>query len=86
VLNKEEPALHPSILGKRAMFLEQWGLGLHVIGSEVQKTNERRGRYIKIAGTIVGLAGLGLGGAASFGYARTLLVSRKDHAKQKMAR
>jgi phosphatidylglycerophosphate synthase len=82
-LNKKEPVLHASIFGKRAMFLEQWGLGLHVIGSEVQKKNERRGRYIKAAGTIVGLAGLGLGGAASFGYARTLLASRKDHSKQK---
>ena len=67
-----EPQLHSSSHGKKAMFLEQWGLGLHVISSQVYKTNERRGYLIKRAATLLTLAGLTYGIAATIGYAQTL--------------
>lgn len=67
-----EPVLHPSQNGKRAIFIEQLGLGMHIVGSEVSKTNARKGRFIKAAGTIVSLAGVGIGGVATAGYTSTL--------------
>ena len=33
--------------GKKAMFLEQWGLGLHVIASQVSRRHKRPGHFIK---------------------------------------
>jgi len=64
----EKPVLHPSQFGKKALFIEQFGLGLHVIGSELAKTNAKRGRAVKFAGTVIGAAGVVVGGVASAGY------------------
>jgi phosphatidylglycerophosphate synthase len=75
-MRHEEPQLHSSSHGKMAMFLEQWGIGLHVIGSQVSKTHERRGRLIKAAATGVGVVGLTYGIAATVGYARILYEQR----------
>lgn len=72
-----KPVIHPSYFGKRAILLEQLGLGLHVIGSEVAKKNERRGAIIKKVGTLTSVAGLGLGSAATAGYTKSLFSARK---------
>lgn len=71
-MRHEEPRLHSSSHGKKAMFLEQWGLGLHVIASQVSTTHERRGRLIKRTATVLTVAGLIHGVVATSGYARTL--------------
>jgi phosphatidylglycerophosphate synthase len=78
VVNKDEPVMHPSKLGKRAIFIEQWGLGIHVIGSEVAKNNDKRGRYIKAAGSVIGYAGVILGVGSTAGYTSTLVSSSKS--------
>jgi phosphatidylglycerophosphate synthase len=72
-----QPVIHPSYFGKRAILLEQLGLGLHVIGSEVAKKHERRAAIIKKVGTLTSVTGLGLGAAATAGYAKNLFSSRK---------
>ena len=72
-----QPVIHPSYFGKRAILLEQLGLGLHVIGSEVAKKHERRAAIIKKVGTLTSVAGLGLGAAATAGYTKSLFSSRK---------
>lgn len=74
----DKPSIHPSSFGKKAIFLEQMGLGMHVIGSEVSKQNEKRGRAIKLAGSVVGYAGVGVGIIASSGYTAKLIQSRKS--------
>lgn len=73
----DKPVIHPSQFGKKAIFMEQWGLGLHVIGSELAKTNEKRGKAVKTAGTVLTLAGVAVGVAATTGYTKLLLSSRK---------
>ncbi len=77
IVNKEDPALHPSWYGKRAMFLQQAGVGLHVVGSQMEKDEMRFSRGIKIAGTVLGAAGIALGTVASVDYARTLYRSQE---------
>ncbi len=77
----ESPVLHSSQFGKKAIFIQQWGLGLHVMGSQIEKGNENRGKAIKAAGSIIGYAGVGVGFVASSGYATKFINSRKA-AKQ----
>jgi phosphatidylglycerophosphate synthase len=80
VTNKQ-PVLHASWLGKRAIFMEQWGIGLHIVGSKVKQANPERAGVIKAAGTILGYAGVFMGGLATADYGATLWEARK-HAKQ----
>lgn len=74
-VNKQDPLIHPSQFGKKAIFMQQWALGLHVIGSEVSKQNEKRGRMMKLAGNVLGAAGVVVGAAATAGYAKILFSS-----------
>lgn len=71
------PVLHPSGLGKKAIFIEQWGLGLHVIGTEVAKKNEKRGKALRTAGTVLTTAGVVIGAAATSGYVATLRNAKR---------
>lgn len=70
--NRSDHVLHPTQFGKKAILFQEFGLGLHVIGNEVAKTNEKRARIIKLGGTALGTAGIVLGGVATIGYASTL--------------
>jgi phosphatidylglycerophosphate synthase len=70
------PVLEVDRLGKRAMFFTQWGLGIHVIGTSLERNGKPAGRYVKMGGTALAGAGLALGVAASNKYHRTFMVSR----------
>ncbi|GAC1483172.1 MAG: hypothetical protein NVS1B7_6890 [Candidatus Saccharimonadales bacterium] len=72
-LRRADTVLHPSNFGKKAIFMQQWGLGLHVFGSEVAKHNESRGNRIKLAGSVLTAAGVVVGLVASAGYVKVLL-------------
>lgn len=74
----DKPAIHPSNFGKKAIFLEEMGLGMHVIGSEVSKQHEKRGKAVKLAGSVIGYAGVGFGLIASGGYTTKLIHSRRS--------
>ncbi|MDZ7744841.1 MAG: CDP-alcohol phosphatidyltransferase family protein [Candidatus Saccharibacteria bacterium] len=74
----KEAVIHPSMFGKRAIFLQQAGLGAHVIGSKLEEDHPRMSKYVKRAGTAVGYTGVGLGIVASIGYVRALHDSLSD--------
>lgn len=75
-LKNKKPVMHSSLYGKRAIFFQQWGLGLHVIGHKLKRSNSKSSNVIKNTGTVVTLVGLGLGIAATIDYANTLAKSR----------
>lgn len=52
------PLVHPSIDGKRGIFMQQAGIGLHVIGSRVAKSKPETGWLIKTTGTAVTALGI----------------------------
>lgn len=72
----DQPVIHPSKLGKRAMFFQQSGIGIHIIGARLERDGSSLARPTKLAGNILGAAGVVLGVVASAGYARTLAQSR----------
>lgn len=78
----DKPVMHATWLGKRAIFMEQWGIGLHVIGSKISQTSYEKGSAIKAAGTALGYIGVGLGVLAGADYAATLWESRKTARNQ----
>lgn len=75
--NKNNSVIHASWAGKRAIFLQQWGLGLHVIGSRLEKDGNKRAHSVQKLGTFVTCAGLGMGGIATGGYTRAFIKSRR---------
>lgn len=79
VVNWKEPALHPSWFGKRAILLQQSGIGLHVVGSHMEKNDVRFHNAVKAAGTVLGLSGVALGVVASAGYSKTLRQSKRKN-------
>jgi len=75
--NADEPQIHPSWWGKRAILLQQTGIGLHVIGSRLEKDEKlASSRFSKTAGSVLGYAGVAFGAVASTGYAATLLKKK----------
>lgn len=75
VQHGEDSVLHASWLGKRAIFMQQAGLGAHVISSHMPISEKGRSR-VELAGTVTALCGIGLGIAASTGYARRLKAAK----------
>ncbi len=71
------PAIHPSWLGKRAILAQQTGLGLNVVGSEVKKTDDKKGNMLKLAGSVIGFTGVIMGVGSSAGYTAKYYDSRK---------
>lgn len=78
--NNQEPSIHPSQFGKKAIFMQQLGIGINVIGKKVSESNTKYGRAIKTAGTVLGWTGVGVGLVASTGY--TLDYARARRAKK----
>jgi hypothetical protein len=54
----EEPNVHPSVPGKRTIAAQEFGLGMHVIGSKIAEKAPRTGKAIKAAGSLLGWAGV----------------------------
>jgi len=79
--NKKDPVIHPSWAGKRAIFLQQWGLALHVVSKRFEHEHPTKAQTMRGAGNILGWAGVGMGIVATSGYPDTLWHARK--AKQK---
>ncbi|MBP9738971.1 CDP-alcohol phosphatidyltransferase family protein [Candidatus Saccharibacteria bacterium] len=77
-INKNESVIHASWAGKRAIFLQQWGIGLNVVGSQMEKDEMRNARSVRLAGNIIGACGVVMGGIATAGYTRTLWRSLKN--------
>jgi phosphatidylglycerophosphate synthase len=75
--NNQDPSIHPSQFGKKAIFMQQWGLGVNVIGAKIEKSNLQAGKAVKTAGNILGWAGVGVGIAASVGYTRKYVESQR---------
>lgn len=75
--NADEPQIHPSWWGKRAILMQQTGIGLHVIGSRLEKDEKLAAScFSKTAGSILGYAGVAFGVVASSGYVATLLKKK----------
>lgn len=68
--HNETPQVHSSPDGKKAIFLQQVGLGMHVIGEKLSTKQERASGLFKRMGSIVGWAGVALGVKATVGYAK----------------
>lgn len=76
ITNKAAPVLHASWFGKRAIFLQQCGVGLHVVGSQLKRDGKKReGEKLKTAGTVLGIGGIALGCVATADYGATLVGS-----------
>lgn len=76
-LNNAEPAIHPSKIGRIAIFAEQFGVGLHVIGSKLENRRPETASTLKAAGNVIGWSGVGLGLFATSGYTRKYIESCK---------
>lgn len=75
--NGRDHVLHSSWFGKRAIFLQQVGLGLHVVAAQMERDDTPRSRRVRQIANVLGWSGVGLGIAASAGYGNRLLGSRK---------
>lgn len=82
-INRNVPAIHPSWAGKRAIFLQQFGIGFHILGSQFEKQPKAQhvAKAFKLSANVMGAAGITLGVAASSGYARTLVKSIQQKRK-----
>lgn len=78
-INNGDHVIHPSWFGKRAMLLQQTGLGLNVIGSQMNKDEMRFGKELKTAGTLLSSLGVVVGFVATAGYAKTLFKSKNKN-------
>jgi phosphatidylglycerophosphate synthase len=61
----DEPQVAVTSDGKKAMFTQAWGIGLQVIGTRVERSHEKSGRAIKVAGAVLGWGGLAVFGIKS---------------------
>lgn len=77
LLHKEQHVLHPSWFGKRAMFLQQMGVGLHVVAAQMEQDARPRAPRVRLAANILGWAGVGLGSVATTGYGRKLAAAQR---------
>lgn len=75
VVHKDEHVLHPSWFGKRAMFLQQTGVGLHVIAAQMEKDAMPRGRQVRSVANVVGWSGVALGVVATADYGKRFFGS-----------
>jgi phosphatidylglycerophosphate synthase len=64
------PQVHPNDDGKKGIWWEQWGLGLHVIGNVVEKKQPAAGKALKTAGTAMSVYGIYRGLKATRAYWR----------------
>lgn len=62
------PQVHPNTDGKHGIFMQQIGLGMHVIGNKVAKTRPETGWAIKTAGTALTVLGIARGLRATKSY------------------
>lgn len=74
----DKPVIHANWFGKKAIFAQEIGLGIHVIGSKVAETNEKKAKLIKKVGSFTTICGLVLGTVATTSYASTLYLSTKN--------
>jgi hypothetical protein len=81
VRHGQNHVLHASWFGKRAMFLQQMGVGLHVIAAQMEKDQRPRSRQVRLAANVLGWSGVALGVGATAGYTHQLItaVRRKKH-------
>lgn len=75
LVHGKEHVLHSSWLGKRAMLLQQTGIGLHVIASQMEKDIMPRARQTRIAANVLGWSGVAVGVAATAGYGKRFFSS-----------
>ncbi len=66
----EIPRVHPVKEGKRGMFAQNLGLGLHAVGTKLTETHPAAGASVKKLGSVVGYSGVALSLVASAKYAR----------------
>ena len=77
-LHKENPAIHASWFGKRAIFLQQTGIGLHVIGSQLEKEERSTAKTVKLTGNVLGYTGVAVGTVASGDYLHKFVQTRRS--------
>lgn len=53
-----EPQIHASIAGKQTIFLQCMGIAMYVIGEKLAETHPLPGKTFKVAGNILGWAGI----------------------------
>lgn len=76
--HNDPPRVHPTKAGKRGMFAQNSGLGLHAIGAKLQESYPRAGKTVKLAGTAIGYTGIALSTIASVQYAQAAgILSRR---------
>lgn len=74
-VNKDNPQIHSSWAGKRAIFAQQWGIATHIIAAKLESDGHSSAKSLRKAGNVLGTAGIGLGAIATGGYAHTLWQS-----------
>lgn len=75
VVHKDGHVLHPSWFGKRAMFLQQTGVGLHVIAAQMENDTLPRSRQVRAVANILGWGGVALGAVATADYSKRFFGS-----------
>lgn len=58
LIANDKPQVHPSEEGKQTFAIQEFGIGLNVIGSKVAERLPKTGKAMKHAGTVLGWAGV----------------------------